>query len=269
MSDILLAVTVAGCLFVAAACDKKAEEGRQLPEKGAAQKPTPPADQAVAKEAPDKEGRAAGAAAAGAAAAEAEQKETEEKGSPVVDKAEKKGGESVEKEKKGGPPIVRIETNLGNITVELTPDRTPVTVNNFLTYVRDGFFNGTVFHRVVKGFVIQGGGYTSDLALQPTKAPIANEAKSGLSNKRGTIAMARTNVRDSATSQFFINLRDNAMLDYRGESPSGWGYTAFGKVTEGMDVVEAIGALPTGPGGQFPAEVPKKTVIITKTVVVE
>lgn len=172
-------------------------------------------------------------------------------------------------EKKNGYPFVVLETSMGNIKLELYPDKTPVTVENFLKYVKDNFYGGTIFHRVVRNFVIQGGGFDADLAQIPNREPIINEAQSGISNKRGTICMARTRDRNSATSQFYINLRDNTMLDYRDETPGGWGYTAFGKVTEGMDVVDKIGAVETGSKGPFPKEVPQQTVTILKAYVVE
>lgn len=164
---------------------------------------------------------------------------------------------------------VRIETSMGNFVVELTVKETPKTVQNFLHYINDGFYEGTVFHRVIDGFVIQGGGFTADLGRKPTRMPISNEAATGLPNEEGTIAMARTRNRDSATSQFYINLRNNAMLNYRSEMQSGWGYCAFGRVVEGMDVVKKIGGVPTGAKGPFPKDVPQETITIDKVVVVE
>ena len=142
-------------------------------------------------------------------------------------------------------PRVRFTTNLGTFVVELEPAKAPKTVENFLRYVRDGFYDGTVFHRVVPGFVVQGGGFTADLVQKPTRAPIPNEAGNGLSNVRGTLAMARTSDPDSATAQFYINLRDNTALDRRDGTPAGAGYCVFGRVVEGMDVVDAIGRVPT------------------------
>ncbi|MFW6159630.1 MAG: peptidylprolyl isomerase [Acidobacteriota bacterium] len=137
-------------------------------------------------------------------------------------------------------PIVLMKTTKGDIIIELYPDKAPVTVENFLTYVDEGFYNGTVFHRVIKGFMIQGGGYTTELHKKNTKPPIKNEASNGLFNKKGTIAMARTMDIDSATSQFFINHADNLFLDHKDKTPEGYGYCVFGKVVEGMDVVDAI-----------------------------
>lgn len=142
-------------------------------------------------------------------------------------------------------PRVHLETSLGNIVLELDPQAAPKTVENFLRYVRDGFYNGTVFHRVIKGFMIQGGGLTADMQRKPTHEPISNEADNGLKNNRGTVAMARTNRPHSATSQFFINTVDNGFLDHKNKSPRGWGYCVFGKVVEGMEVVDSIEGLPT------------------------
>ena len=153
-------------------------------------------------------------------------------------------------------PVVVMETTLGSITIELFQDRAPVTVENFLQYVNDGFYAGTVFHRVIEGFMIQGGGFTAGLSEKPTRAPITNEADNGESNTRGTIAMARTNVVDSATAQFFINTVDNSRsLDHQG--PQSFGYAVFGRVTEGMDVVDKIASVSTsrqGPHQNVPAE---------------
>ncbi len=139
-----------------------------------------------------------------------------------------------------GPRVV-METNLGNITVELDEKNAPATVKNFLEYADQGFYQGTIFHRVIKDFMIQGGGFTTELKRKPTEAPIKNEAGNGVKNERGTIAMARTNVVDSATSQFFINLKDNDFLNHRGQTPQEYGYAVFGKVVEGMNIVDMIG----------------------------
>ena len=157
---------------------------------------------------------------------------------------------------------VLIETSLGNITVELFEKEAPVTVANFLAYVDDNYYAGTIFHRVIKGFMIQGGGLDADLRDVPSKrAPIKNEAGNGLSNKVGTIAMARTAVVDSATSQFFINTAPNSFLDHQDETPRGFGYCVFGQVTDGMDVVRAIEAVPTGSHG-FYDDVPTSPITI-------
>jgi len=146
-----------------------------------------------------------------------------------------------------GNPVVVIETSAGTITAELFKDRAPVSVENFLQYARDGHYDGTIWHRVVSGYVIQGGGYTADMAEKSTRPPIQNEATNGLSNKRGTLAMARTRQARSATSQFYINLVDNPNLDFRGYGPDEFGYAVFGRVLEGMDVVDRIGAVKVGP----------------------
>lgn len=168
----------------------------------------------------------------------------------------------------GGKPRVKLETSKGAIVLELEPARAPITVGNFLTYVRSGQFNGTVFHRVIPGFMIQGGGYTKDLERKETGEPIINEAANGLKNLKGTIAMARTGEVNSATAQFFINLVDNAFLDHRSKTDEGFGYCVFGRVVEGMDVVEAIGKVPTGAAGPFAKDVPKTPVVITRATVV-
>ena len=144
-----------------------------------------------------------------------------------------------------GNPVVVVSTSLGDITIELFKDRAPVSTANFLQYVQDGFYPGTVFHRVKAGFMIQGGGYTETLAEKPTRAPIQNEATNGLRNTRGTVAMARTRQLRSATSQFYINVADNRMLDHAGYSPDDFGYAVFGRVLAGMDVVDRIAAVKT------------------------
>ena len=145
-----------------------------------------------------------------------------------------------------GNPVVVIETSAGAITAELFKDRAPVSVENFLQYARDGHYDGTIWHRVVSGYVIQGGGYTPELTEKATRPPIQNEATNGLTNRRGTVAMARTRTLRSATSQFYINLSNNPSLDHNGFSPEVFGYAVFGRVLEGMDVVDRIGAVKTG-----------------------
>lgn len=145
-----------------------------------------------------------------------------------------------------GNPVVQIETSMGTITIELFKDRAPVSVANFLEYVRDGFYPGTIWHRVVPGYVIQGGGFTADLTEKPTRPPIQNEATNGLSNARGTVAMARMRTLRSATSQFYINLSNNPSLDHQGFSPDVFGYAVFGRVIAGMDVVDRIAQVKTG-----------------------
>jgi len=140
--------------------------------------------------------------------------------------------------------MVRFQTSLGDFTIELYPQEAPQTVENFLRYVDEEFFDGTVFHRVVPGFVIQGGGLTADMRQKQTRTPVKNEAHNGLKNLRGTLSMARTNDVNSATSQFFVNLKDNDFLDHRG--PAQYGYAVFGRVTEGMEVIDKIAKVPTG-----------------------
>ena len=161
-------------------------------------------------------------------------------------------------------PKVSMQTNQGTITLELYQDKAPQTVENFLAYVDSGFYEGTTFHRVIRGFMVQGGGYTEDMKKKPTRDPIQNEADNGLKNDRGTVAMARTGIPHSATAQFFINHKDNAFLNHTDKTPRGWGYTVFGKVAEGMEVVDAIAALPTGAKGPFRKDVPQTTVVIEK-----
>jgi len=165
-----------------------------------------------------------------------------------------------DKVEKGGNPVVLIKTNKGDIKVELDKEKAPISVENFLSYVNDGSYNGTIFHRVIKNFMIQGGGFTADMKQKPTKDPIKNEAKNGLSNAKGTLAMARTSVVDSATSQFFINLIDNKFLDH---GTRDYGYAVFGKVIEGMDVVDKIAIVPTGY-----QDVPTETITIESITLV-
>ncbi len=158
-------------------------------------------------------------------------------------------------------PVVVIETSLGSMTIELYQDKAPKSVENFMAYVNSGFYEGTVFHRVIPGFMIQGGGMTADLNRKATRASVENEATNGLKNSRGTLAMARTADVNSATSQFFINTVNNAMLDHKSTRPSEFGYAVFGMVTEGMDVVDKIRAVPTGTRGPF-QDVPNEPVVI-------
>ena len=163
---------------------------------------------------------------------------------------------------------VKMQTSKGTITLELDAGKAPATVENFLTYAREGFYDGTIFHRVISNFMIQGGGFTEDMTQKPTHDPIKNEANNGLGNDTGTIAMARTNDPHSATAQFFINVQDNGFLNFSGENVRGWGYAVFGKVTEGMDVVNAIRNVATGNQGSF-QDVPEETVTIEKVSIVE
>ena len=165
-------------------------------------------------------------------------------------------------------PTVQMQTNKGQITIQLDAEKAPVSTENFLTYVRNGFYEQTIFHRVIPNFMIQGGGFTPDMAQKKTAATIKNEADNGLKNRRGSIAMARTQVVDSATSQFFINLVDNDFLNHQGKSPNAYGYAVFGQVTEGMDVVDAIARVSTGNQG-YHQDVPKDAVIIESVTIIE
>ena len=159
---------------------------------------------------------------------------------------------------------VKFTTTQGPIVVALDAEKAPLTVANFTAYVKAGQYNGTIFHRVIDGFMIQAGGYTKDLREKPTQPPVKNEGANGLKNEKYTIAMARTNVRDSATSQFFINVADNVSLDYSGETPQGWGYAVFGKVVEGKETVDKIRAIPTAAPNPMFANMPVETVTIEK-----
>lgn len=160
-----------------------------------------------------------------------------------------------------------MKTNIGEIKLELYPDKAPVTVENFISYVKDNFFNGLIFHRVINGFMIQGGGFDENLRQKETKAPIKIESDNGLKNDRGTIAMARTNDPNSATSQFFINLVDNNFLNFRSPDVTGYGYAVFGKVTDGMDVVDKIATVPTGSFG-YMQDVPKYLIQIESVEII-
>ena len=165
-------------------------------------------------------------------------------------------------------PYVELETTMGNIVIELNQEKAPYTVANFLEYVKSGHYDGTIFHRVIDGFMIQGGGMDANMKEKSTNAPIQNEADNGLKNEVGTIAMARTSDPHSATAQFFINVKDNSFLNFSGKNPQGWGYTVFGKVIEGMDIVNKIKGVPTGKYG-FHADVPTTPVVITHAKVIE
>jgi peptidyl-prolyl cis-trans isomerase B (cyclophilin B) len=159
-------------------------------------------------------------------------------------------------------PVVEVATNHGTFVIQLDPAKAPKSVENFLAYVDGKHYDGTIFHRVISTFMIQGGGYDQQLEKKPTRAPITNEADNGLKNKRGTVAMARTSDPHSATAQWFVNVVDNAFLDHTAKEGSGWGYAVFGKVTEGMDVVDKITAVKTGPSGPFSKDAPEDLVII-------
>jgi peptidyl-prolyl cis-trans isomerase B (cyclophilin B) len=166
------------------------------------------------------------------------------------------------------PPMVKLHTSLGDIVLELNPEKAPATVANFLQYVQDGFFNGTIFHRVINGFMIQGGGFDAQMNQKPTRAPIKNEADNGLTNDAYTIAMARTAVPDSATAQFFINVANNKNLNHTGKHPAGWGYAVFGKVVQGQDVVDKLKAVATTTKG-FHSDVPVEPITIIQATVME
>ncbi|MBO1114309.1 peptidylprolyl isomerase [Bordetella petrii] len=165
-------------------------------------------------------------------------------------------------------PRVKLQTNQGAIVITLDAEKAPKTVENFLSYVKSGFYDGTIFHRVIDGFMIQGGGFEPGLKQKPTQAPIENEANNGLKNDKYTVAMARTSDPHSATAQFFINVADNDFLNFTAPTPNGWGYAVFGKITEGTDVVDKIKGVKTGNSG-FHQNVPVEDVIIEKAEILE
>jgi cyclophilin family peptidyl-prolyl cis-trans isomerase len=173
---------------------------------------------------------------------------------PPAAAAQSKGGDCSQ---------VKLTTSMGAVTLALDRDKAPASVENFVKYVKSGHYDGTVFHRVIDGFMIQGGGFTKDMQQKSTGAPIKNEASNGLKNDAYTVAMARTGVRDSATSQFFINVVNNERLNYSGESPQGWGYAVFGKVVSGQDVVDKVRKVPTGDSGGH-QNVPKTPIVLEK-----
>jgi peptidyl-prolyl cis-trans isomerase B (cyclophilin B) len=165
-------------------------------------------------------------------------------------------------------PIVEIQTTAGNIRLELYPDKAPVTVENFVQYVNEGFYTGTIFHRVIRGFMIQGGGFDKNFKEKKTRPPIVNEAGNGLRNEPGTIAMARTPEPNSAMAQFFINIGTNEFLNFRDRTPEGIGYAVFGKVISGLEVVYRIATVPTSDAGPFPKDVPQIPIVIESIKVV-
>ncbi len=165
-------------------------------------------------------------------------------------------------------PKVKLTTSLGNITIQLNSEKAPISSENFLTYVKEGFYNGTIFHRVIKDFMAQGGGFDTSFNQKEVHAPIENEADNGLKNTRGTIAMARTNVPNSATAQFFINYKDSSFLDHTGKNASGWGYAVFGEVIEGMDIVDKMATQPTSSKNGY-QDVPKTDIIIEKAEIIK
>jgi peptidyl-prolyl cis-trans isomerase B (cyclophilin B) len=162
--------------------------------------------------------------------------------------------------------MITLHTTMGDITLELDAEKAPATVENFLGYAKDGFFDGTIFHRIIDNFMIQGGGMLADMSQKPTKAPVKNEADNGLKNTKGTIAMARTNDPHSATAQFFINVSDNDFLNHKSPTPQGWGYAVFGKVVSGMEVVEKMKAVKTGRRG-YHDDVPVEAITIEKVTI--
>jgi peptidyl-prolyl cis-trans isomerase B (cyclophilin B) len=163
---------------------------------------------------------------------------------------------------------VKLSTTLGDITIQLNTEKAPLSVKNFLTYVKEGFYDGTIFHRVIPDFMAQGGGMDINFKEKKNHSPIKNEADNGLKNKRGTLAMARTSIPDSATSQFFINYKDSSFLDHTSPTPQGWGYAVFGEVIEGMDIVDAMAKQATGSRGGH-QDVPKENIIINKAEVIK
>lgn len=165
------------------------------------------------------------------------------------------------------PPVVELDTNMGAIVIELNEEKAPKTVENFLNYVKSGHYDGTIFHRIIDGFMIQGGGMDAEMNEKATNAPVENEADNGLKNDKGTIAMARTQDPHSATCQFFVNVKDNDFLNHSGKNMQGWGYTVFGKVTSGMDVIEKMRGVPTGRFGMH-ADVPKEPVVINSATII-
>ena len=165
-------------------------------------------------------------------------------------------------------PKVKLQTTLGDIVIQLNTEKAPISAKNFLTYVNEGFYDGTIFHRVIPGFMAQGGGFTTDFTQKTVHDSIKNEADNGLQNTRDTLAMARTPDPDSATAQFFINYKDNSFLNHTSPTPNGWGYAVFAEVVEGMDVVDAMADVPTGNRGGH-QDVPKTDIIIEKTEIIE
>lgn len=173
-----------------------------------------------------------------------------------------------EKSVKVAAPEVKLHTTLGDVVIRLNAEKAPLTTANFLGYVHDGFYKGTIFHRVIKGFMAQGGGFTEKWEQKKTKAPVSNEADNGLPNNRGTIAMARTSDPQSATAQFFINYSDNDFLNFKSKTPQGYGYAVFGEVISGMDIVDKMATVPTGSGGPMPTDVPQTPIVILDATVV-
>ena len=202
------------------------------------------------------------AVGAGCVTDDAAESKRDAKKAVAVKESPKKEAPKKEVPKKKGNPVIVIETSMGTIKAELWPDKAKVTVDNFLAYVDAEFFDGLIFHRVIDGFMVQGGGFDEKFAKKDTNPQIKNEARADTPNDRGTLAMARTSDINSATGQFFINLKDNAFLNHRDESMRGFGYCVFGKVIEGMDIVDKIAKVKTGRKGPFPQDVPLETVVM-------
>ena len=176
---------------------------------------------------------------------------------------------AVKQAQKNGNPVIALHTNLGTLHLELYPQQAPESVDNFIQYVDDGFYDGTIFHRVIEGFMIQGGGLDLRLEKKKTRDPVINEADNGLLNEKFTIAMARTGAPHSATAQFFINTADNAFLNHKAKEPSGWGYAVIGRMIGGMQTAEWMSKAPTGPAGPFPSDVPVTPMVIEKAVILK
>ena len=191
---------------------------------------------------------------------------THESDRPVVDEATE---QAVQQAQDAGNAVVVLQTNVGALHLALFPEQAPKSVENFLTYVKDGFYDGTVFHRVIEGFMIQGGGLDIRLEAKDTREPVINEADNGLLNEPFTLAMARTGDPHSATSQFFINTANNEFLNHKGKSPTGWGYTVFGKLIGGQRIAEWMSKAPTGSAGRFAADVPLAPLIINKAQLIQ
>lgn len=188
---------------------------------------------------------------------------------PVWGQSESESTDAVAESRISDARFVQFETSLGSFVVELFREQAPVSTDNFLQYVIEGFYDGTVFHRVIGNFVIQGGGFSDQLVKKPTREPIVNEADNMLANSYGTLAMARTAHPHSATSQFYINVADNTALNHTGKTNSrAWGYAVFGRVVSGLEVIDAIRSVPTGPGGQFGRDVPQTPIIVQSARVV-
>ena len=254
--------TVALCVLFALACEKDKPAAPEGGEAAAAKKAVEPAKPAAekakepAKEPPKATAKATPAEpvkAKPAAAATPPETPKPAAAAPAEPKAAAAGG---------GNPIVVIETSMGTIEAELYQEKAPLSTANFLQYTDDKFFDGTIFHRVIDGFMIQGGGFTPSYEKKGTREPIKNEAQNGLKNVQYTLAMARTAIVDSATAQFFINVKDNPFLDHRSADPRGFGYAVFGKVIAGEAVVDEIKGVTTGPGGPFPKDAPQTQVVI-------